>query len=132
MVAGPAAGKREPSGDYEGTEQLQRPHATIPVRHLHGLLRQHCAGFAHALARLNRGLLVYAADRLAFFCQRRGVLIQVQHRSGFGHKGGVRRLLPAMLPPGFDLVLAQPAPEGCGTDGLHHPFFHGDLGQFFP
>src|SRR5215468_684691 len=104
----PAAGpcKRQPRSDYQGTEQLHGAHPFIPIRDVEGVSWRRSLGGTDPLASLDGGLLITAHHRFALRCQRLGVFVEIEYRSGLVHKMWISRVLPGVKAPGFDLVRA--------------------------
>ena len=129
-AAGP--GKRQPRSDHQGTEQLHGAHPFIPIRHVEGVPWRRCLGRTDTLAGLDGGLFITAHHRFSLRRQRLGVFVEIEHRASLVHKAGIGRALPRVIPPGFDLVRAQPGAYRSWGDVRHDLLLDGDLGEFLP
>ena len=125
-----AAGDSVPGGNQQAAKQLPRPHAPLAVGHL-DRRAGHCRlGLMQALARLDGSFLIGTADPLLLGGQQGGGFVEVQHGCSLLHKLRIGGVLPGMIPPGLDFILASPAPDSAGRAGRDHPLFHRHLSQF--
>ena len=76
-------GEGLPTGDHEGTEELQGSHPLIAVGDLDHLAGGRGFGGGDPLAGLDGGFLIRTDDEFAVRLQGRCLCVEVQHRRGF-------------------------------------------------
>ena len=89
-------------------------------------------GRTDPLAGLDGGLLITAYHRFALRRQLRRMFVEVEHGAGLVDKPRIGRALPGVIPPGFDLVRAQPSANRPRRDMRHDLLLDSDVGEFLP
>ena len=121
-AAGPSEGQAR--RDHQRAKQLHRTHTFIPVRDMHAPAAGRGLRRTDPLARLDRGLLITAYHRFALRRQLPRMFVEVEHGAGLVDKPRIRRALPGVIPPAFDLVRAQPSANRPRRDMRHDLLLH--------
>lgn len=107
--------------DQQGGEEVEDAVPRIAGSHAHRPARAGGCDTAGRLQDLDAGLLIGADDELSSSSQPLGLFVEGQHHRGLLQEPGIGRLLPAVVLPGFNLVLPQPRANGGGGDRGDNP-----------